>query len=178
MRTALVCALQQLSDILSELEQMPRQLADNVYVEAGVGRHMRHAFDHLLAIKRAVGGTTNNAMVDYDKRDRGNAIETDRLMASQQLSLLRLWIQTEDLDNRKVAVASEIDCDTTQRMRFESNLHREILYVINHTIHHAAHIKIVLSQYGISLPENIGVAPGTATFNRHSSDGEDTPCAH
>ncbi len=174
MRTALANALEQLNDILVALEQMPGQLADNVYKEANVGQHMRHVFDHMLAIKLAIA----EGLVDYDKRDRGNEVETDRLMASQQLSLLRLWIQTEDFDNHKVAVASEIDCENTQRMRFDSNLNREILYVINHTIHHAAHIKLVLAQFGINLPAHIGIAPGTASFNRYNEQGGNTPCAH
>ena len=174
MRTALANALEQLNDILVALEQMPGQLADNVYTEANVGQHMRHVFDHMLAIKLAIA----EGLVDYDKRDRGNEVETDRLMASQQLSLLRLWIQTEDFDNHKVAVASEIDCENTQRMRFDSNLNREILYVINHTIHHAAHIKLVLAQFGINLPAHIGIAPGTASFNRYNEQGGNTPCAH
>ena len=174
MRTALANSLEQLNDILVELEQIPGQLADNVYLEANVGQHMRHVFDHMRAIKLAIA----EGLVDYDKRDRGNEVETDRLMASQQLSLLRLWIQTEDFDNCKVAVASEIDCENTRRMRFDSNLNREILYVINHTIHHAAHIKLVLAQFGINLPDHIGIAPGTASFNRHNLQDESTPCAH
>jgi len=174
MRTALANSLEQINDILVELERMPGQLADNVYREANIGQHMRHVFDHMLAIKLAIA----EGLVDYDKRDRGNEVETDRLMASQQLSLLRLWIQTEDFDNHKVAVVSEIDCENTQRMRFDSNLNREILYVINHTIHHAAHIKLVLAQFGINLPEHIGIAPGTASFNRQSGRGEKTQCAH
>jgi hypothetical protein len=174
MRTALASALSQLDEVLMELEHLPRQLADNVYLEANIGRHLRHVFDHLLAIKEA----TEVGLVDYDKRDRGNEVETDRMMASQRLSLLRLWIQTEDFENRKIAVASEIDCENTQRMEFDSNLHREILYVINHTIHHAAHIKLALAQYGIALPDHIGIAPGTASFNRQSSQDDAKSCAH
>lgn len=174
MRTALAGALEQLNSILIELNQMPKQLAENIYREANVGQHMRHVFDHMLAIKRA----SNEDVVDYDKRDRGNEVETDLLMASQQLSLLRLWIKSEDFDNRKITVVSEIDCENTQRMRFDSNLNREILYVINHTIHHAAYIKLMLAQFGIALPEHIGIAPGTATFNRHGNRDENTPCAH
>ena len=174
MRTALANALEQLNDILVELERMPTQLADNVYREANIGQHMRHVFDHMLAIRLAI----QEGLVDYDRRERGNEVETDRLMASQQLSLLRLWIQTEDFDNHKVSVASEIDCENTQRMHFDSNLNREILYVINHSIHHAAHIKLLLEQFGINLPAHIGIAPGTASFNRHSERDENSPCAH
>lgn len=174
MRTALANALEQLNDILVELEQMPGKLADNVYREGNIGQHLRHVFDHMLAIKLAIA----DGLVDYDKRDRGNEVETDRLLASQQLSLLRLWIKTEDFDNHRIAVVSEIDCDNTHSMRFDSNLNRELLYVINHTIHHAAHIKLVLTQFGITLPAHIGIAPGTASFNRHKGREENTPCAH
>ncbi|MCB1665488.1 MAG: hypothetical protein KDI28_06885 [Pseudomonadales bacterium] len=174
MRTALSNALDQLQLILTELNRLPTQLGNEVYLDANVGRHLRHVLDHAEALKQAL----DTGLVDYDQRDRGNAVETDRLMAMQQLSLLRLWVQTEDLDNRRIAVASEIDCDNTQRMQFDSNLHREILYVINHTIHHAAHIKLALKQFGIALPDAIGIAPGTATHLRRSGADAASPCAH
>lgn len=174
MRTALSNALDQLQLILTELNRLPTQLGNEVYLDANVGRHLRHVLDHAEALKQAL----DTGLVDYDQRDRGNAVETDRLMAMQQLSLLRLWVQTEDLDNRRIAVASEIDCDNTQRMQFDSNLHREILNVINHTIHHAAHIKLALKQFGIALPDAIGIAPGTATHLRRSGADAASPCAH
>ena len=174
MRTALSNALDQLQLILTELNRLPDQLADNLYLEANVGRHLRHVLDHAEALKQAL----LSGLVDYDQRDRGNAVETDRLLAMQTLSLLRLWVQTEDLDNRRIAVASEIDCEQTHRMQFDSNLHREILYVINHTIHHAAHIKLALKQFGIQLPDAIGIAPGTATHLRRSGADAIPPCAH
>ena len=174
MRTALSKSLEQLQVILTELNRLPTQLGNEVYLDANVGRHLRHVLRNAEALKQAL----DTGLVEYDQLDRGNAVETDRLMAMQQLSLLRLWVQTEDLDNRRIAVASEIDCDNTQRMQFDSNLHREILYVINHTIHHAAHIKLALKQFGIALPDAIGIAPGTATHLRRSGADAASPCAH
>ncbi len=173
-RTALSQALTQCTAILNELEKLPRSLADSLFIEANVGRHMRHVLDHVLALKEAC--TTE--LVDYDKRHRGNAVETDRLLASQQFSVLNLWLQTEDLDDRALIVASEIDGEKSHRMRFESNLNREILYIINHTIHHAAHIKLALSNFGIALPDHIGIAPGTASFNRSLRSNAESQCAH
>ena len=76
MRTALANALEQLNEILVELEKMPRQLADNVYREGNIGQHMRHVFDHMLAIKFAIA----DGVVDYDKRDRGNEVEIAKLV--------------------------------------------------------------------------------------------------
>lgn len=174
MRTALTQALAQCSAILETLATLPAPLANSVYVDASIGRHLRHVLDHTLALKEGL----TSELVDYDLRHRGSEIENDRLVATAQFSVINLWVQTEDFANRPVSVASEIDCNVSHRMQFESNLHREILYVINHTIHHAAHIKLALSHFGVSLPENIGIAPGTDSFNRTNQEIKPTRCAH
>lgn len=173
MRTAFSQALTQCTAVLTALEKLPTPLADSLYTDANVGQHLRHVLDHTLALKESF----STKLVDYDKRHRGSEVETNRLVASQQFLLINRWIRTEIFDNRTLTVASEIDCDASHRMLFESNLHREILYIINHTIHHAAHIKLALDQFGVTLPEEIGIAPGTASFNRSAKDSEASRCA-
>jgi uncharacterized damage-inducible protein DinB len=173
-RLALNESLEQLSQILKALSKVPDALADNVYVEANIGKHLRHNFDHLNALKSGLQSGT----VDYNHRTRDSAVERDRLLAAQQLSALQLWVDTGDLSNRALSVTSEISCNNMQNMTFTSNLHREILYMINHTIHHAAHIKLLLLQYGIELPESIGLAPGTATHLRQLDVAGSLKCAH
>jgi len=173
-RRALNESLEQLSQILETLNTVPKPLADTVYVEANVGKHLRHNFDHLNALKTGLQTGT----VDYNRRTRDSAVECDRLLAAQQLSVLQLWVDTDDLSNQTLSVISEISCHNMQSMEFTSNLHREILYMINHTIHHAAHIKLLLVQYGIKLPERIGLAPGTATHLRQVNAAGSSTCAH
>ena len=51
-------------------------------------------------------------------------------------------------------------------MEIPSNYARELLYLINHAIHHVAIIKLILEHNGVSVPSYIGLAPGTASYLR------------
>ena len=53
MRTALSKSLEQLQVILTELNRLPTQLGNEVYLDANVGRHLRHVLDHAEALKQA-----------------------------------------------------------------------------------------------------------------------------
>ena len=44
---------------------------------------------------------------------------------------------------------------------FESNFLRELGFVSHHSIHHMATIKVICSNFGVTLPKNYGVAPST-----------------
>lgn len=79
----------------------------------------------------------------------------------------------------ELLITSEIDCLTTLTQKFRSNVAREALYLINHTIHHAAYIRLLLKGCGIELASHIGIAPCTATFQRESQQAtiESSACA-
>ena len=72
--------------------------------------------------------------------------------------------------NQDIQVYSEIDCLQTQNMTFKSSVAREFLYLINHTIHHAAHISLIASQHNVEIPLNTGMAPCTMTFLRSQNN--------
>jgi len=65
-------------------------------------------------------------------------------------------------------VRSEICCDQEISLEFESNLARELLYLINHTIHHAAYMKLIAEKNGVDIEDTVGLAPSTSTFLRNS----------
>lgn len=69
-------------------------------------------------------------------------------------------------------ITSEIDCLTTLTEKFRSNVAREALYLINHTIHHATYIRLLLKGCGVELASHIGIAPCTATFQRESQQAK------
>jgi hypothetical protein len=87
-------------------------------------------------------------------------------MLSLGLKQLLSWLSSLGDENQQLIVLSEIDCDESISEKFYSNREREMLYLINHTIHHAAYIKLVAEKYGVKLPDEIGIAPCTASFFR------------
>lgn len=171
-RRAALQALEQVQQILKAFEALPPPEADALYVEAAAGRHLRHVFDHYHALRAGL----ESGCIDYNERRRESAEESCRKAASAQLEALVLWVLSAEIGNRAVTILSEVDCDETASMAFDSNLHRELLYVFNHSIHHAAHIRLALQQRGMTLPGNIGIAPCTATWHRQL-DGTEAPCA-
>lgn len=164
LRESLLQALDQIRRILDRLDGLAAAGGGHLYAETGIGRHLRHINDHFLALME--GGETGS--VDYNRRHRDSPVECDLQAGREQLEGILHWCREADLTQRPLRIVSEIDCRATRSLDFESNLSRELLYLINHTIHHAAYIRLRLAQEGVELPEDIGLAPGTASYLRIS----------
>jgi uncharacterized damage-inducible protein DinB len=161
-------ALQQIIGVIEVIQSLSPIKNDYLYKECNIGKHIRHISDHFLALKHGM----NTKLVDYNNRNRGTEIESSCDAALLQIQQLIAWLETSeandnsiDLD-QEIKIFSEIDCLKTQNMTFSSNIAREFLYLINHTIHHAAHITIIAKQNGVKIPLNTGMAPCTRTFLR------------
>ena len=147
---------------LSEIRFIIEHIEDN-YKNSEISQHVRHIVDHFLALKN---GLKNNC-VNYNQRDRNGQTESDAAFATEIIDNLINWIASLETKNTKIAVISEINCNQEEIGTFQSNRDRELLFLLNHTIHHAAYIKLLAKHQGIKLPENIGMAPATATYLRN-----------
>ena len=111
-------------------------------------------------------------VIDYNNRNRGTDIEVQMSSAYKQMLALSEWIDFLDENystaefNKSIKIISEIDCFKTTNQTFKSTIARELLYLINHTIHHAAHIALICRNEGVEIPLNTGMAPCTMTFLR------------
>jgi hypothetical protein len=154
---SLHAAVAQLLTILKALQQHAQ--GESIYVQSGVGRHIRHASDHLQALLEA----EQKKPIDYNYRTRGSDMESqiDSALAkinAQQKALD--WLRHADTQ-AVITIQSEMSFACTLNGSFQSSLAREMLYLINHTIHHAAYIKLSLQKHQIVLPEDVGLAPCT-----------------
>jgi hypothetical protein len=154
---SLLAATQQLHVVLTTLQTRDNGAA--LYVETGVGRHIRHASDHLQALL----DSSQTHSIDYNFRTRDS--DTEKSIESALALLARQRVQLTAMSafdlHSGVKVISEISFSATLNGAFQSSLAREMLYLINHTIHHAAYIKLVLKNKGVTLPDEIGLAPCT-----------------
>lgn len=161
-------ALQQIVSVIEIVLSLNPIKKDYLYIECNLGKHIRHICDHFLALKHGI----ITQLVDYNRRNRGTKIEHDSDVALIQLMEIIDWLDSYETNtnvidlNQEIQVFSEIDCLQTQNMTFKSNIAREFLYLINHTIHHAAHITIIANQQGVEIPQNTGMAPCTMSFLR------------
>ncbi|MFT5163676.1 MAG: putative damage-inducible protein DinB [Alteromonadaceae bacterium] len=155
-------ALAQIGVIIDATIEKQTATGQNIYQVSRLGSHVRHVVDHFLALQK--GLTTQ--VIDYNQRNRDSIIQTDINAGAQAIEGIIEQLSQMPSTDFKVSVICEIDCSVTLSEQFDSTLRRELLYLINHTIHHTAYVKLLVKPYGVTLADPIGIAPGTATFLR------------
>ena len=128
------------------------------HVSGSLGAHIRHCLDHVSALLSA----EPSAILSYDRRRRGTAIEGDPAAALQQIIRLKAALErssSRSLDE-PVRVASQID-HTGSAIVGWSTFGRELAFVLSHTIHHQATMAAVLALHGAGTPDGFGYAPST-----------------
>jgi hypothetical protein len=155
----------ELCRLLDGLDSLLTEVAPEVYcarfatdVSGSIGEHVRHCLDHVSALL----GADASAMLSYDRRQRGTAVETDPTEAVRQILQLKRGIETwstRSLDE-PIRVTSMIS-PAGDAVTGWSTLARELAFVVNHTIHHQAIIGLLLAVHGVEVPDRFGHSPST-----------------
>lgn len=128
-------------------------------VSGSIGEHVRHLLDHVSSLM----STNPQAVLSYDHRTRGTAVETEPGAAVREV--MRLDAALERWGDRSledpVAVAAVTSMDG-RAVTGWSTFARELAFVMNHTIHHQAIIALLLERLDAELPdERFGYAPSS-----------------
>ncbi|MGB4771441.1 MAG: hypothetical protein WBP58_08280 [Chitinophagaceae bacterium] len=147
-----------LHDVISTLPENHYQQKIPALYHASIGDHSRHIVEILQC---AVNGHATG-VIDYHNRERNLQLAEDPSLA---LASLQNLFQQCKRDNKAVNV---IHGETSsQEDQVLSTYHRELLYNVEHTIHHMALIKVALFYLGIlELPEGFGMAYSTITYKK------------
>ena len=156
---AVVETLRQGECLLLEIgdEFYTRKLA--VAFNASIGGHVRHCLDHFRTLLEAMPAGDLN----YDQRQRGTAVETDRgaaLEATRELIAGFLKLDAACLA-RPLSVTCKTTYTTSGSQASPSTVGREIMYSVAHAVHHYALIGIMAGIMGLKMPPGFGVAPST-----------------
>jgi hypothetical protein len=150
----------QVADILSQLNSLLDELTDEEYCQPSqqlgnqrIGAHVRH----IVALFQCLVLGYETGTVNYENRSRDKAIETERTAAITALTSI---MNSSNLEDKEINIICFGD-----RFLINSNYYRELLYNIEHAIHHMALIRIGVNEISsISLPNNFGVAPSTIKY--------------
>ncbi len=137
------------------LQQLPKESYSEpcmVLSNATIGQHTRHIIELYLCLLQGYSG----AAVSYDERERDKRIETDIAFAIAQLEFIQ---QNLEKPNKDIRMGYQLQ---GQQHYLLSNYYREVMYNLEHAIHHHALIKIGIVHFtDLELPESFGVAPST-----------------
>ena len=131
---------------------------------SSLGCHVRHVLDHYTALQVGV----KSGLVDYDKRSRDSEVETNAELAIEKVNELIAWLSKNIATDVKLKMKSEISATCLETITMDSSLQRELIYLLNHTVHHMAQVSLALRIMGITINDQIGIAPATLTHLRNS----------
>jgi|GEM_PF-102611 hypothetical protein len=125
-----------------------------------LGQHVRHIIEMFQCLETGY----ISGVVNYENRKRDRAIETDRKLAVTLLEEILSGLSKQDK-----ALMLEVSYyeDASSTMQFPTNYYREIVYNLEHTIHHMALIRVGLKELmALDMPETYGVASATVKHRK------------
>jgi len=151
--------------LLSQLQDMLESLTDEAYrrkiellSHASIGQHTRHIIEFFAELFMGY----ENGIVNYDRRQRDIRIETSRGYARKMLQGLSVFLEQED---KPLTLVVDLNTDEGSLCKVSTNFHRELVYNLEHTVHHMALLRIGINAVStVPLPADFGVAMSTIKY--------------
>lgn len=153
------------SGILEQLVQLVEKLTPEEFSQPAavlgnhsVGQHIRHTLEFFICLEAGA----ESGCVNYDKREHNKLIETDKFLALNILHRLKQYV-SHPKNNQALNLEVTYGTDSGLVHQVPSNFMRELVYNIEHAVHHMALIKIGVREVAphINLPPDFGVASST-----------------
>lgn len=147
---------EQLQDVLEKLTDQQYTSAVPILSDASVGQHTRHIIEFFLELNKGY----SQGVINYDKRKRDHAIESERAAAISQLQQLSGSLERKNRDLLLIA-------DPGEEVQVETNYYRELLYNLEHIVHHMALIRVGIAAVSdLQMREGFGVAASTIKYRQ------------
>jgi len=159
----LVGLLHQLFDLIESLTDEQYARTPVGVVESSIGGHVRHNLDHIDVLLR---GLPTGAL-SYDHRDRGTDVERDRVAALDKiLRLERELTAFPWAEAPRTVMLSALVAPDLPPVVAATSAERELAFVVSHTIHHNALIRVMVKLIGAAVAADFGYAPSTTADKR------------
>src|SRR5215467_133643 len=145
----------QILDLLEQLTANHYRCPIPILSNASIGQHVRHILELFLCLDAGY----EKGIVNYEKRKRDLDIETDKDLATHLL--LQIY-ENIGKENRSLKLETSYEEFSSETILIDTNYSRELVYNLEHTVHHMALIRIGINTIAdIYLPEDFGVAAST-----------------
>jgi len=149
---------------LNELVSLLNQLSTDDFTSpckglsnSSIGEHTRHIIEMFQCLQNQY----ETGVVNYDRRNRDFRIQTDTAFALQCIAEIKNQLEKE---NKNIVLQQIVD---EEELLIESNYQRELLYNLEHCIHHQALIKVaVLQLEHLQIDADFGVARSTIEYRK------------
>lgn len=157
--------VRQLTNLLKQIEPVQYSQSLSVLNGSSVGQHTRHVVEFYQCLLKGVLG----GIIDYDSRERNIQLENELFFTIETLQAIEHQIESIKNPNETLLLAVSYCSD--QQDFIETNFIREMVYLVEHSIHHYALIRIGIQENfaGIIIPKNFGIAYSTVKHREEMS---------
>jgi transcriptional regulator of heat shock response len=152
--------LHQLAGVVEQItEEDFRRHSDSLH--ATIGQHLRHTLEFFICLEQGY----ILGIVNYDKRIHDKTIENDKSIALQTIRQIQEFVKANNGD-KSLRLEAGYRLDSDQSVSINSNYLRELVYNIEHAVHHMAIMKIGILEVAnyIKLPADFGIAASTLRY--------------
>ncbi len=124
-----------------------------------IGQHIRHSIEFYICLFEGL----STKSINYDNRKRDLLLETDKDYAINFLNEIYTKLNTVDKD---LALHLFSNSEELKSTSISTSLYRELLYCLDHAIHHQALIKVGLKEIDKThlVGDHFGVAYSTLRY--------------
>jgi uncharacterized damage-inducible protein DinB len=159
------------SNILFQLTDLVDQLHENDFVKPAetlsystIGQHLRHTLEFFVCFEHGF----DQGLINYDKRAHDKLIETDKFLALSAISKITDFINNVSDKPLKLEVGYDLEKETF--ITIDTTASRELVYNIEHAVHHMAIMKIGIKEIApyVKLAPDFGIAASTIRYKENS----------
>jgi hypothetical protein len=159
-QTAIQNIFMQLSDSLQQLSNAEYTKKSPTLFNATIGQHVRHIIELFVCLEQGY----EKRLVNYEKRNRDYTIESNKDVAILLLERIVSGFQFRD---KNLLLEATFDADSNDTILISTNYFRELVYNLEHTVHHMALIRVGINEVSsVKVPDEFGVASSTIKYKR------------
>ena len=153
------------SNILRQLTSLVEQISEQDFVKpatnlggSSIGMHLRHTLEFFICLEQGF----EKGVINYDKRAHDKLIESDKFVALGAIQRIQDFVQNQHTEKQlKLEVGYDLSKD--EFVVIDTNFTRELVYNIEHAVHHMAIMKIGVREIApqIKLAQDFGIAAST-----------------
>lgn len=159
------------SNILSQLTDLVHQIREADFIRPAetlsystIGQHLRHTLEFFICFQHGF----QKGLINYDKRAHDKLIETDKFIALDAITRIAQFIT--EVEDKSLKLEVGYDLEKEIYITIDTTATRELVYNIEHAVHHMAIMKIGIREIApyVQLSPDFGIAASTIRYKENS----------
>jgi uncharacterized damage-inducible protein DinB len=152
--------LHQLRDLVVNIQEDDFKRPVTALGSSTIGQHLRHTLEFFICLEIGF----DNGVINYDKRAHDKLIETDKFTALDTITQIEEFISR--LSDKQLTLEVSYNLESEEFHTLKTTATRELVYNIEHAVHHMAIIKIGVHEIAsyIRLAPDFGIAASTIRY--------------